>query len=695
MIKACFLIKYPPIEGGVSVRGYWTAREMAERGHHIFVITNANEVEDDYRIYMDEDDRDWYEPSFEDTGGFVKVRHTQPFSDAMMHIPEANPFVAKLASVATQVIRKHGCDVIYAHYLQPYGLAAYLASQWTGVPYIVKHAGSDLGRLMKQRDLTTAYREVLKAADCVWSGLSEKEPFLAMGVREERLWINRAAKLPDIFNNQGSQLDLNGFLAKLATIHSDHVKNVLINTGEIDFSKPTIGIYGKVGEIKGSFDLLAALGILKGQGLNFNFLALTQGKGLENFKRAIREHDLQDRAWTFPFIPHWKVPGFIRACTAVCFLERDFPIGFHGPTVPKEVFACGTCLIVSEEIAEKQPRIKERFVDRENVLIADDPKDHTDLARQLRFVIEDPERARRIGEEGHRLFREFEVLTPFRDRPLKTYVEGFEEKLMEIREKRKLDRLESPDSREKLESLRRERLKARLPYTSALLAGRWNELVSRYCNDQRTIPENQFIDATRLCAFLESSAGVQASDGNHLPDVLKYERTRNSLFADINGGPAALTPSGDERIKAPFGGISRKQQTRRVPAGIVRKRFDDVRSLKPVRARGVHVESFGCDLRRLLSYMRQGKALDEVQSEKTFVLFKKELNFVNLELQISEATKNLIELCDGDHTIEAIIADVDRSQYPKPELDRDSMKNDVLESIRELYAKGVIRSSDG
>ncbi len=69
MIKACFIIKYPPIQGGVSRHGYWLAREMAERGNQIFVVTNANEVEDDYRIHLDDEDREWYEVAFEDSGG--------------------------------------------------------------------------------------------------------------------------------------------------------------------------------------------------------------------------------------------------------------------------------------------------------------------------------------------------------------------------------------------------------------------------------------------------------------------------------------------------------------------------------------------------------------------------------------------------------------------------------------------------
>ena len=161
-------------------------------------------------------------------------------------------------------------------------------------------------------------------------------------------------------------------------------------------SKPTIGIYGKVGDVKGSFDLLNGLALLKRQGLDFNLLALTQGRTLPAFQQAIRDLDLHDRTWTLPFLPHWKVPGFIRACTAVCFLEREFPIAFHTPTVAAEVLACGTCLVLSGEIAAKQILLKGRFDDGRNLLLVPNPRDHAGLARQLQTVIEDPGRARQI-----------------------------------------------------------------------------------------------------------------------------------------------------------------------------------------------------------------------------------------------------------------------------------------------------------
>jgi len=51
-MKICMIGKYPPIEGGVSARNYWIARGLSERGHEVHLVTNADEVEPAYRMYL-------------------------------------------------------------------------------------------------------------------------------------------------------------------------------------------------------------------------------------------------------------------------------------------------------------------------------------------------------------------------------------------------------------------------------------------------------------------------------------------------------------------------------------------------------------------------------------------------------------------------------------------------------------------
>jgi glycosyltransferase involved in cell wall biosynthesis len=660
------------------------ARELAQRGHQIFLVTNAAEVEPEYRIYLDEDDRDWYEPQFADSGGFVKVRNTEPLTDAMMHIPLSNPFVTKLSSIATQVIRRHGCEVIFGYYFQPYGMAAYLASQWTGTPYMLKHAGSDLGRLMKQRGLTTAYREILRAADSVWTGSDFRDPFLAMGVNEENIWLGRAPGVPKIFNPQAKPLDLNGLLKRLAALPTGHVPSALINSNPIDLSKPTIGIYGKVGEVKGSFDLLNALSLLKQRGLEFNFLALTQGRALTSFKQAVNELDLQDRTWIFPFIPHWKVPGFIRACTAVCFLERDFPISFHGPTIPSEILACGTALVVSKEITNKQRRIKDKFVDGKNVLIVNDPKQYPDLARQLSIVISDPDKARVIGLEGHRLYSGAEYVDNARGAASDTYLDALEKEWMKTIDKRRTKVSSPRDGADASDALRKARLKARLPWTSVLLNGQWDQLVREYCRERPVPAGGQFEDALGLCESLEAKLDELGGIYEYFIDAFRYETTHNQLFVDSDA-ELVNRPTWAPRFGAPV----------TTGEADIRKRinFGDISELRPLKSNGVNVQTFEYDLQTLATQLQQGEIPRHLAKTPTFLLFKREPNFINLEFTINQATKCFLDLCDGEHTVRSISTKLARLHRGETVIgaSESELTEGIAQLVRELASKRIIK----
>ncbi len=407
-MNVCFLGKYPPIEGGVSTTNYWAARGLAQRGHEVHVVTNAFEVEPNFRMALRPDDEPWLEPAFEETGGLVKVYPTPGINQLRLYyVPRSNPFVTKLASVATQVIRAHDCEAVYASYFEPYGVAGYLASTWTGLPLIVKHAGSDLGHLMLDKGISESYREVLRAAQAVLTSEGLVSRFASVGVDTARIYPSPVLPLPpqSVFSPDDDGADAREVLSRAQKISTT-------DPSALDLSKPSIGIYGKVGAAKGSFDLIEALARVREQGLAFNFLAMTQGYGLDRFKEAVQRAGLDDCTWLVPFMPNWRVPRFIRTCTAVCFLERDFPIMIHGPRVPREILGCGTCLILSGEIVNKQT-YRSSMSDGENLITVDDPKDIDKLAAAIEAVVRDPERANRIGQRGFELSQEFDSYEDF------------------------------------------------------------------------------------------------------------------------------------------------------------------------------------------------------------------------------------------------------------------------------------------
>ena len=55
-MRICVIGKFPPIQGGVSMRTYWTAHALAMRGHEVHVVTNAKEVRPPFRMHMRAED---------------------------------------------------------------------------------------------------------------------------------------------------------------------------------------------------------------------------------------------------------------------------------------------------------------------------------------------------------------------------------------------------------------------------------------------------------------------------------------------------------------------------------------------------------------------------------------------------------------------------------------------------------------
>ena len=65
-MRICIVGKYPPIQGGVSMRTYWTAYCLAERGHEVHVVTNAKEASPPFRMHMRPEDWGRCEAQFRD-----------------------------------------------------------------------------------------------------------------------------------------------------------------------------------------------------------------------------------------------------------------------------------------------------------------------------------------------------------------------------------------------------------------------------------------------------------------------------------------------------------------------------------------------------------------------------------------------------------------------------------------------------
>jgi glycosyltransferase involved in cell wall biosynthesis len=394
-VRICIIGKFPPIQGGVSTRTYWSAHDLASRGHDVHVVTNAKEARAPFRMLMRQ--QDWQRCEATYGTGSVTVHWSDPVDRSQNHIPMASPFVSKLASIATRVHSERPFDVIYSHYIEPYGVAGHLAAEMTRVPHVVRMAGSDAGRLWHHPQLETLYDHVLRSAETVIAGMATGRA-IKHGVEGDRIVTGGGSEAPaDLFGPDGLALDL---AALRGDVEADPEFRDLL-WGGLAGELPCFGIYGKLGETKGSFALLAAMQRLKEAGIAVGLLAMAHGwPGIESrFRSRAQELGLADRILQIPFLPHWRVPEFLRSCIAVCCLEQDFPIVFHTPVIAREVLMCGTCLVGSSEVIRKLPDYS-RVPDGYGCVAIEDIQDVEALSAKLAAIATDREPIASVAARG-------------------------------------------------------------------------------------------------------------------------------------------------------------------------------------------------------------------------------------------------------------------------------------------------------
>jgi glycosyltransferase involved in cell wall biosynthesis len=402
-LKICVVGKFPPIEGGVSMRTYWTAHALAARGHEVHVVTNANEVRAPFRMHMRAEDWQRCEAAY--GRGSVTVHWTDPADRSQFHIPVASAFVSKLASIAAHAHSKHRFHVIYSHYIEPYGVAAHLAAEMTGLPHVVRMAGSDSGRLWRHPQFEALYDHVLRSAEALITRGAAADRAIERGVARDRIAVGGHFTVPeDLFNPEGPKIDLPCLRSEVA--QDSELRDLL--WGDFAADRPYFGIYGKLGHEKGSFALLAAMTRLKRAGLKVGLVAVAHHEGeIEaEFRATAQQLDLVDCILQVPFLPHWRVPEFLRSCIAVCCLEQGFGIP-HSPIVPIEVLLCGTCLVGSAEVLQTLRR-HQRPLDECGCIDIADIGNVEVLSERLAALVENPCLAAMAGARARSFARDLQ-----------------------------------------------------------------------------------------------------------------------------------------------------------------------------------------------------------------------------------------------------------------------------------------------
>lgn len=320
-------------------------------------------------------------------------------------------------------IKRKVPDIIIGWYFEPYGVAASLLGRMYNVPVVLRHAGSDLGRLRNVSTLGIAYDAFLSEAAAVITGKSaQTETILKQaGVRDDAVFRAKGRALHRSFCDPSQVFDLPELVARSEEWFSNYgfdddtyQKLIAWNRAGLESDDPAIGSYGKIAEVKGTYNLIDAIDALASKGIKVSYRALwsaTPKRFAHAFKYLSERQNMRGRSIVLPPVAPWRVPGFIRSCSAVAFLENRFPITFHTPQVPREVIACGSPLILSGEIYEKV-YFGSQLVDRVNVLKIDDPQDVAQLEKGIADLIASSELRQCLIHHSKALSRVLEARAP-------------------------------------------------------------------------------------------------------------------------------------------------------------------------------------------------------------------------------------------------------------------------------------------
>ncbi len=372
-LKICLISRYPPCKGGTASSNYWLARTLGDAGHKVFVVTDFHK--DSYFNNIP----DSFMADYESEN--IKVFSMDPKEPVSSHVPKEvsnQPYADSLASLAIEVIKKHDVDIIDTKYLFPYSYSGLIAKEMTNKPLIVRHAGSDITYLMKDKHLGGLIKGVLRGADKIACDHNKIKDLQDLGINDDAFIPETGFGVSHRYFREARPFNLSAF-------SDDYMEGT-----------PVFTSIGKMHKYKGVIELIKAASSLKD--LDFKLLFVPEGvRDREFVEDYVKEYGMEDKTIFLDYQPPWVIPSIYKLSTCLVCAEHDHPVPIHSPLAAIEGIHAGTCVIISEETFTKPPF--SNFQRDWNVVVVD-PKDSEDFSDKLRGIIEDPEKAKRIGKEA-------------------------------------------------------------------------------------------------------------------------------------------------------------------------------------------------------------------------------------------------------------------------------------------------------
>jgi len=191
-------------------------------------------------------------------------------------------------------MNEYHIDLIDTHYLIPYGIVGYLASKITGVPYIVRHGGSDIVKFLKKGIFRHLLKNVNQDATAIITDDENRELF-------ENLNSN-VHVLPRYIPNEK-------YFSPSFTQHET----------------PTFAYIGKINYFwrhKSLHRIAEIFFRIKG---DYRLIFVGQGKGFEDFSEFISERGLKNFEFR-QFVQPANMPRLLNEIDFLICFTKDNPI---------------------------------------------------------------------------------------------------------------------------------------------------------------------------------------------------------------------------------------------------------------------------------------------------------------------------------------------------------------------------------
>ena len=185
-MKVLYIGKYPPIEGGTASAAYWRIEALEKQGisfQIVTCITDGSEFLIDSLVHAKN----------------IHVLHKK----VQWHIPYSQLYAEQLISKSLELATVEHFDLIEGCYLFPYGFAAYIVAGILKKPFFLRHAGSDLHRLVETGTLDTLTRIMAEKAALIVTYPDCIKRWHSIGVSSNLHLSSRYTPNPIYFTDNG------------------------------------------------------------------------------------------------------------------------------------------------------------------------------------------------------------------------------------------------------------------------------------------------------------------------------------------------------------------------------------------------------------------------------------------------------------------------------------------------------------